>query len=63
MRWLCTLGSTGSVMDYEGHGIPEWKKGVPFMHAMTNKNGHAVEYVTIGRAMAAPRCAIGAGEN
>jgi len=50
-------------MDYEGHGIPEWKKGVPFMHAMTNKNGHAVEYVTIGRAMAAPRCAIGAGEN
>ncbi len=45
MRWLCNLGSTGSVLGYEGHGIPEWKKDMPFMRAAVNKNGHAVEYV------------------
>ena len=32
-------GSTGSLLDYEGHGIPQWRKGVPFMHAFVNKNG------------------------
>ena len=52
MRWLCTLGSTGSVFGFEGHGIAAWKKDVPFMHAMVNKNGHAVEYVHSGRVMA-----------
>jgi dimethylaniline monooxygenase (N-oxide forming) len=52
MKWLCLLGSTGSVMGYEGHGVPQWKKGVPFMHAMVNKNGHAVEFVHSGRAQA-----------
>ena len=52
MKWLCILGSTGSVLGYEGHGIPEWKKNVPFMHAMVNKNGHAVEFVHSGRATA-----------
>lgn len=52
MRWLCNIGSTGSVLGYEGHGIPEWKKSVPFMHAFINKNGHAVEYVYSKRVKA-----------
>ncbi len=52
MKWLCTVGSTGSFLGYEGHGIPEWKKGVPFLHAMINKNGHVIEHVYTGRATA-----------
>ncbi len=52
MKWLCTLGSTGSVFGFEGHGIEAWRKNVPFMHAMVNKNGHAVEFVHSGRATA-----------
>jgi dimethylaniline monooxygenase (N-oxide forming) len=52
MKWLCTLASTGSLLGYEGHGIPEWRKNVPFLHAMINKNGHAVEYVQSGRVTA-----------
>lgn len=52
MRWLCTLGSTGSLFKYEGHGIAAWRKNVPFMHAMVNKNGHAVEYVHSGQVSA-----------
>ncbi len=52
MRWLCLIGSTGSVFDYEGHGIPQWRKGVPFMHAFINKNGHVVELVKEGRVRA-----------
>ncbi len=52
MKWLCMIGSTGSVLDYEGHGIPEWRKGVPFMHAFINKNGHVIEHVREGRVRA-----------
>ncbi|MEZ4383738.1 MAG: NAD(P)-binding domain-containing protein [Nannocystaceae bacterium] len=52
MRWLCLIGSTGSVIDYEGHGIPQWRKGVPFMRAFINKNGHVVEHVKTGRVRA-----------
>ncbi|MCA9663515.1 MAG: NAD(P)-binding domain-containing protein [Myxococcales bacterium] len=52
MRWLCLIGSTGSVIDYEGHGIPQWRKGVPFMRAFINKNGHVVEHVKAGRVRA-----------
>lgn len=52
MRWLCLYGSTGSLLDYEGHGIPQWRKGVPFMRAFINKNGHVVELVKAGRVRA-----------
>ncbi|MCA9693494.1 MAG: NAD(P)-binding domain-containing protein [Myxococcales bacterium] len=52
MRWLCLIGSTGGVVDYEGHGIPQWRKGVPFMRAFINKNGHVVELVKAGRVRA-----------
>jgi dimethylaniline monooxygenase (N-oxide forming) / hypotaurine monooxygenase len=55
MRWLCLLGSTGSPLSYEGHGIPEWKKNVPFMHAVVNKNGHVIEFVRTGRVTARGR--------
>jgi dimethylaniline monooxygenase (N-oxide forming) len=49
---MCNLLSTGSVLAYEGHGVPEWRKGVPFFRAMINKNGHVVEYVRAGRVKA-----------
>lgn len=55
MKWLCLIASTGSPLSYEGHGIPEWRKNVPFMHAMTNKNGHVVELVGVGRVTAKGR--------
>ena len=51
MRWLCLLGSSG-LRGYEGHGIPAWYKGVPFMTAFVNKNGHVVEHVASGRVRA-----------
>ena len=52
MKWLCMIGSTGSPMDYEGHGLPQWHKGVPFMRAFINKNGHVIEFVREGRVTA-----------
>ncbi|MEM7295785.1 MAG: NAD(P)-binding domain-containing protein [Pseudomonadota bacterium] len=55
MRWLCNLGSTGSLLGYEGHGVPEWRSGIPFMHAFLNKNGHVVEHVHEGRVAAEGR--------
>ena len=56
MKWLCLIGSTGSVLDFEGHGIPEWHKGVPFIRAFVNKNGHVVEHVKSGRVR--PRAGV-----
>ncbi len=52
-RWMCNLNSTGSAFNYLGHGIPEWRNDVPFMHALINKNGHVVEFVRNGRVRAA----------
>ncbi len=51
-RWICNLLSTGSVLAYEGHGIPDWRKKVSFFRAMINKNGHVVDFVRTGRVRA-----------
>ncbi|MFT4924920.1 MAG: dimethylaniline monooxygenase (N-oxide forming) [Phenylobacterium sp.] len=63
MKWLCALGSTGSVFGFEGHGITPWRKNVPFMHAMANKNGHAVEFVHSGRVTAQGKIAQCRGQS
>ncbi len=62
MKWLCLIGSTGSVLGYEGHGIPQWRKDVPFMRAFVNKNGHVVEFVKTGRVSARGLVAKSSGQ-
>ena len=35
----------GSLLAYQGHGIPEWKNDAKFFHSIVNKNGHVLDRV------------------
>ena len=35
----------GSLLAYQGHGIPEWKNDANFFHFFINKNGHVLDRV------------------
>ena len=35
----------GSLLAYQGHGIPEWKNDAKFFHFIVNKNGHVLDRV------------------
>lgn len=53
IRVLTNLLCTGSLMGYQGHGVPEWSNDIPTGHAFFNKAGHSVEFVRSGRVKAA----------
>ena len=45
LSWICKWTTSGSLLNYQGHGIPEWKNDSPFMHLFINKNGHILDLI------------------
>lgn len=63
MQWICRLTTTGSVLSYDGHGVPEWKINAPLMHAFINKNAHVIDFVFSKRVMPKGKASSCEGEN
>ncbi|KAK3735700.1 hypothetical protein QZH41_001316 [Actinostola sp. cb2023] len=45
LAWVCHWTTAGSLLAYQGHGIPEWKNDADFFHFFINKNGHVLDLV------------------
>jgi dimethylaniline monooxygenase (N-oxide forming) len=45
MRWGCKWTTSGSMIAYQGHGIPEWRNHAQNMHAFINKSANVLDYV------------------
>ena len=45
LSWICKWTSNGSLLAYQGHGIPEWKNDSPFFRFTINKNGKVLDLV------------------
>ena len=51
LSWLCKWTSTGSLLGYQGHGIPEWKNDSNFFEFFINKNGRVLDLVDYKRVV------------
>lgn len=45
LAWVCKWTTSGSLLAYQGHGIPEWKNDAKFFHFIINKNAHVLDRV------------------
>ena len=54
--WACKWTTTGSLLAYQGHGIPEWKNKSDFFKFFFNKNGQVLDLVDYERLV--PKGAI-----
>ena len=45
LAWVCKWTSNGSLLAYQGHGIPEWKNDANFFKFFINKNGKVLDLV------------------
>ena len=45
LTWMCNWTTTGSLLGYQGHGIPEWRNDAKFFHFFVNKNGKVLDFV------------------
>ena len=45
LGWVCKWTSGGSLLAYQGHGIPEWRNGASFFHAFINKSAHVLNVI------------------
>ena len=45
LAWVCKWTTGGSLLAYQGHGIPEWKNEAKYFHFFINKNGHVLDLV------------------
>lgn len=45
LSWVCKWTSNGSLLAYQGHGIPEWKNDAEFFHSFFNKTGKVLDLV------------------
>lgn len=45
LAWVCKWTTSGSLLAYQGHGIPEWKNDAKFFHFIVNKNAHVLDRV------------------
>lgn len=45
LSWICKWTTNGSLLAYQGHGIPEWKNDSPYFHFVINKHGHVLDLV------------------
>ena len=45
LSWICKWTSNGSLLAYQGHGIPEWRNKAKFFHFFINKNGRVLDLV------------------
>lgn len=49
LSWVCKWTTGGSLLAYQGHGIPEWKNGANFFQCFINKNGKVLDLVDYKR--------------
>ena len=49
LSWICKWTSNGSLLAYQGHGIPEWHNKAKFFHFFVNKNGRVLDLVDYKR--------------
>ena len=49
LSWVCKWTSNGSLLAYQGHGIPEWKNDSKFFHFFFNKSGKVLDLVDYKR--------------
>lgn len=49
LSWVCKWTTSGSLLAYQGHGIPEWRNKSEFMHLFINKNGHVLDMIDYER--------------
>ena len=56
LSWVCKWTTSGSLLAYQGHGIPEWKNNSEFFHFFLNKHGHVLDLVDYKRLV--PKAAV-----
>ena len=56
LSWICKWTTGGSLLAYQGHGIPEWRNNAEFFHAFINKNGKVLDLIDYERLV--PKGAI-----
>lgn len=49
LAWVCKWTTNGSLLAYQGHGIPEWKNKANFFQFFINKNGKVLDKVDYER--------------
>lgn len=49
LSWVCKWTTNGSLLAYQGHGIPEWKNDAEFFRFFINKNGKVLDLVDYKR--------------
>ena len=45
LSWFCKWTTGGSLLAYQGHGIPEWRNDAKFFHDAINKTGRVLNLV------------------
>ena len=45
LSWACKWTTNGSLLAYQGHGIPEWKNNAAFFHFFINKSAKVLDLV------------------
>ena len=45
LAWICKWTGGGSLLAYQGHGIPEWRNDATFFHSFINKNANVLDLV------------------
>ena len=45
LAWICKWTTAGSLLAYQGHGIPEWRNEASFFHSFVNKCGQVVDLI------------------
>ena len=56
LAWICKWTTSGSLLAYQGHGLPEWRNDAPFFHCFINKSGKVLELIDYKRLV--PKAAI-----
>ena len=44
LAWVCKWTTAGSLLAYQGHGIPEWRNDADFFKFFINKNGRVLDF-------------------
>ena len=45
LSWVCKWTTAGSLLAYQGHGIPEWRNDADFFKFFINKNGRVLDFI------------------
>ena len=45
VSWICKWATNGSLLAYQGHGIPEWRNDAQFFKFFINKNGKVLDLI------------------